>query len=289
MITVRLKNTWQVPSRWSDFLPEHRSQFIGLCDAMEKFETGLLSFDQFKVMITMSLLEVDLEKVRVTEKQQDGLYENIFRISELLDFPYVLQDNDDGTRTAYIRISLFRNLMSSEQGYRLDVSDTGLVDCNLKAEQYVDALALTELYSSTRSDEALQRLCEVLDGSAKGLSRREMVAIYYNFRGILDWIRSLPQYSMLFHRDSPRKSAESPLGLSSSIFALSKSGYGTLREIQDLDIFTYLGALVQMSIESIRELAAAGLKPVQISDKLNIPVSEVLPHVTETEDNEHTS
>ena len=287
MITVRLKHKYEIPSRWSDFTLEHRRQFIGLCRIIENFEKGILTFEQFKIMIVFALLDIDPEKIHTSEKTQDNLYENVFRISELLDFPYLLKDNEDGTRTAYLRISLFRNLLPQENGFKLDVSPVGLVDCSLKAEQYVDALALTDLYSKSRTEESLIKLCETLNGDCKNLSRDEMVAIYYNFRGILDWIQSLPQYSILFSRDSRRKGSGSPLGLSSSIFSLSKSGYGTLKEIQGLDVFTYLGALVQMSIESIRQLAAAGLKPVQIADKLNIPVAEVLPHVTEQDDYEH--
>lgn len=288
MITVKLKNTYQIPSRWSDFQTEHYWKFVGLCDVIEKFETGLLTFDQFRLMTAFALMEIDPEKIRISPKLKDGLSENMFRITELLDFPYVLQDNEDGSRTAYIRISLFRNLIQTAHGYKLDVSPAGLVECTLTAEQYVDALTLTELYSQTRSEEALQKLCETLHGPACDLTRKEMVAAYYNFRGVIDWIHQLPQYSILFNRYSAKKSPESPLGLSSSIFALSKSGYGTLKEIKDLDVFTYLGALVQMSVESIRQLAAAGLKPVQIAEKLNLPVSEVLPHVTDNEDYEHT-
>ena len=288
MITVRLKHTYQVPSRWSDLLPEHRSRFVNLCCNLEEFETGILSFEQFKVMSTFSLMDIDPEKIRVSEKSSESLYENIFRISELLDFPYSLHDNEDGTRTVSIRISMFRNLLQTEGGYRFEVSPAGLVDCTLKAEQYVDALSLMDLYSKTRSEEALVKLCETLNGSSEGLSRREMVAMYYNFRGILDWIQRLPQYSILFSRASDKKSPASPLGLSSSIFALSKSGYGTLKEIKDLDVFTYLGALVQMSVESIRQLAAAKLSTGQIAEKLNIPVAEILLHITENDDYEHT-
>lgn len=288
MITVKLKNSYQIPSRWSDFQLSHYRIFVGLCNVIEKFEIGLLTFDQFRLMIVFALMDIDPEKVRISPKRKDGLSENLFRLTELLDFPYVLKDNEDGSRTAYIHISLFRNLIQTEHGYKLDVSPAGLVECTLTAEQYVDALTLTELYSQTRSDEALTKLCETLHGPAGTLTREEMVAAYYNFRGIIDWIQRLPQYSILFRRHYDKKSPESPLGLSSSIFALSKSGYGTLKEIKDLDVFTYLGALVQMSVESIRQLAAAGLKPGQIAEKLNIPVSEVIPHVTDNDDYEHT-
>lgn len=287
MITVRLKHEYKIPSDWPELTVEHQSQFVRLCTVLDNFEKGLLPFEQFKVSISLAMLDINPDKMRIPRKA-DTLYENIFRISKFLDFPFVLQPNEDGSSTAYIRISLFRNLLPKEYGYRLDVSPAGLVDCTLKAEQYVDALTLTDLYTRNRSEDVLMRLCETLYGRSEGFTKDEMIAVYYNFRGFLDWLHKLPQYSILFSRASRRAGGESPLGLSSSIFSLSKSGYGTLKEIQGLDVFTYLGALAQMSIDSIRQLAAAGLKPVQIADKLNLPVSEVLPHVTDNDDYEHS-
>lgn len=288
MITVRLKkHKYKIPMDWPEFTVENQSQFVRLCTVLDNFEKGLLPFEQFKVSITLAMLDINPDKMRIPRKA-DTLYENIFRISKFLDFPFVLQPNEDGSSTAYIRISMFRNLLPKEYGYRLDVSPAGLVDCTLKAEQYVDALTLTDLYTRDRSEDVLMRLCETLYGRSEGFTKDEMIAVYYNFRGFLDWLHKLPQYSILFSRASRRAEGESPLGLSSSIFSLSKSGYGTLKEIQDLDVFTYLGALAQMSIDSIRQLAAAGLKPVQIADKLNLPVSEVLPHVTDNDDYEHS-
>ena len=287
MITVRLKHEYKIPSDWPELTVEHQSQFVRLCTVLDNFEKGLLPFEQFKVSITLAMLDINPDKMRIPRKA-DTLYENIFRISKFLDFPFVLQPNEDGSSTAYILISLFRNLLPREYGYRLDASPAGLVDCTLKAEQYVDALTLTDLYTRDRSEDVLVRLCETLYGRSEGFTKDEMIAVYYNFRGFLDWLHKLPQYSILFSRASRRAGGESPLGLSSSIFSLSKSGYGTLKEIQGLDVFTYLGALAQMSIDSIRQLAAAGLKPVQIADKLNLPVSEVLPHVTDNDDYEHS-
>ena len=92
-----------------------------------------------------------------------------------------------------------------------------------------------------------------------------------------------PKFSLIAYSSGCQK-----IPTMSFAFALSKSGYGTLKEIKDLDVFTYLGALVQMSIESIRQLAAAKLSTGQIAEKLNIPVSEILPHITENDDYEHT-
>lgn len=283
MITVKLKNKFQVPSRWDDFTVEYSQQFITLCCAMDDFERGIYTFDQFKLMTAFSLLSLDIEKIR---KPDDIFYENAYRISNLLEFPYEITDEPDGSRTASIHISLFRNLLpqlGGRKGYTLNVSSAGLVDCDLTAEQYVDALALTDLYTRTRNAEALRTLTKTLYGDFEGITEAEMTAVYYNFRGVLEWIRNLPQYGIIFRHNS-RKGESSPLGLSSSIFTLSKSGYGTLKEIKTLDVFSYLGVLVQMSIDSIHQMAQYKMSRSEISEKTNIPLEYVIQYTTDSPD-----
>ena len=284
MITIKLKNTYQAPSRWDDFTPEHATIFTALCCALDDYERGVFTFDQLQVAIVLALIGINEQK---KGKPTEEFFENIFRFSELLTFPYRLTDNEDGSKTASITVSLFRNILpelgpEKHQGYRLDVSTAGVTDCNLTAEQYVDAVALADLYTKTRKVSALEQLTTVLYGSAKGVSPLEMTAVYYNFRGFLTWLKTLPQYDLIF-QSAGKQSAPTPLGLASSIFTLSKSGYGTLKEIKGLDVFTYLGVLVQMSIDSIHQLASAGMKPGEIAEKLHLPLELVLQHTTETD------
>lgn len=282
MITVRLKHTYQVPSRWEDFTPDHDKQFVGLCSAMDDFERGVFSFKQFQICAVFALMSVDLDKVH---HPGDVANENIYRLTELLTFPYRIHEQEDGSRAASAHICVHRNLLpelGGHKGYRLDVSPAGVVECDLTAEKYTDALTLTDLYTKTRHQSTLEELVKVLYGGIDGIDLYEMTAVYYNFRGFLEWLQSLPQYALIFRTTGRKKGGESPLGLASSIFTISKQGYGTLAEIRALDCFQYLGVLVQMSIDSIHQLAAAGLKAGEISDKTNIPIDLILPYLTET-------
>ena len=52
--------------------------------------------------------------------------------------------------------------------------------------------------------------------------------------GMVDWLQSLPPYAIIFQHTGRKKGGESPLGLASSIFTVSKQGYGTLKEIKEL-------------------------------------------------------
>lgn len=282
MITVKLKHTYQVPSRWDDFTPEHSRQFVSLCCAMDDFERGILDFRQFQVCAAAALLCVDIEKIH---RPGEVLYENIYNLTELLTFPYRIHEQEDGSRAASAHICVCRNLLpelGGHKGYTLDITPAGVVECNLTAEKYVDALTLTDLYTKTRNDSVLAELVKMLYGSAEGVDCYEMTAVYYNFRGFLEWLQSLPQYALIFRTTGRRKGGDSPLGLASSIFTVSKQGYGTLAEIRGLDCFQYLGVLVQMSIDSIHQLAAAGLKAGEISEKTHIPTDLILPFLTDT-------
>lgn len=287
MIRLSLKNTTRIPSRWSDFTTEHRAIFIELCSVMDSFERDLISFQSFKFLTVAALLGINPDKMRISSDQErERFLENVYRLSEVLTFPYQLRENPDGSLSCSLTVNMCRNLLpkvtwgnSSVAGYRMDVNPSGIVDCTLTAEQYADALTLTDLYSRTRSEDALKSLVRTLYPEAEPdfVPEAERVAVYYNFRGILEWIRALPQYQILFLSAGHRSGTSSPLGVGGAFFSLSKAGYGTLKEIQGLDAFTYLGALVQMSADSIRQLASAGLKPSEISAKMDIPVELVIP------------
>lgn len=282
MITIKLKHTYQVPSRWDDFTPELRKQFVALCCAMDDFERGILDFQQFQICTAFALMCVDVNKIHHPD---EVVYENVYRLTELLTFPYRIHEQEDGSRAASAHICVCRNLLpelGGHKGYTLDITPAGVVECDLTAEKYVDALTLTDLYTKTRHNSTLEELTKTLYGTAEGINNYEMTAVYYNFRGFLEWLQSLPQYALIFQTTGRKKGAESPLGLASSIFTVSKQGYGTLQEIKGLDCFSYLGVLVQMSIDSIHQLASVGLKAGEISEKTHIPIDLVLLHLNDT-------
>lgn len=290
MITIRFsRHSYRVPDRWDDFSQENAEKFVRLCHAFDLFETGAVDFRTLEAGVAASLLGMDATMI---PKQNGILVENIFRLTEKLHFPYRFHDNEDGSRTVSVNVILRVNLLPElhrVKGYRFRITNEGMVDCDLTAEQYVDALSLMELYTSSRKAEVLDRLFALLYKSVSKYSSRGVckipyaykLAVYYNFRGILEWLKMLPDFRMIFATSGKKTNASSPLGLSGSIFTLSKSGYGTLQEIRSLDLMSYLGALVQLNIDGIYSLQTAGLKPGEIAEKMNLPMECVLPYITE--------
>lgn len=293
MITYRLdRHKYSIPDRWDDFTPGNARKFIALCRVFDLFESEKINFKTLETAVAAALLGMD---VMMIPRQNDILAENIFRLAEKLHFPYKFQDNDNGSRTVSVNVVLRTNLLPKIRrfrGYKFNISRDGLVNCDLTAEQYVDALSLMELYGRTRKAEVLDELFRVLyGGTDKGsfwgsselrkIPSAYKIAVYYNFRGILEWLRMLPDFRMIFSTGEKKASGAGPLGLSASIFTLSKSGYGTLQEIRSLDLMTYLGALVQLNIDGIYSLRSAGLKPGEIAEKMNLPLEYVLPYITD--------
>ena len=280
MITLKLRKTRQVPNRWHEL---DEAQFVRLSGAIADFEAGVTTFEQFKVMTVAAILDLKVNRLKMT----DTLFENLFRISEQLDFPYRILEKEDRKEVEF-RICVNRQMMpkvKQNKGYVFTV-DSGMIETSIVSEQYVDALSVMKLYSSDHSEQTLDMLVKVLycplpyskENMQKvklhQFSREQKLAAYYNFRGLLEWIRRIDKYDIIFNSAEDRP-GRSPLGMEGSLYSLSKAGYGVFRDICKLDLFTYLDLLLSMTIESIHSLKGCGLKPTEIAEKLNLTVGQI--------------
>lgn len=285
MITLRLEKEYKIPTGWDELTPFYKDQFIRLCSALSDFEQGRDSFEQLGCRTAFALLDMDIAKVKDITPEFE---ENIFRLTEIITFPWRLVEQD-GATVCQIDIVLKTNLLPklhNHVGYTFLLSPGGMVDCDITAEQYIDAVQLMQVYSRTFSRESLDKLSDVLygQGAAVDFTQKEKIAVYYNFRGILEWVKSLPAYALIFRGYARTGGAPaSPLGLSGSVFQMARAGYGSLEDIRNLDLFSYLGLLVQMSVDSIQALKATKVKPVDAADKLGLPVDLVTPYYEEAQ------
>ena len=280
MITLKLRKSRQVPNRWHEL---DEAQFVRLSGAIADFEAGVTTFEQFKVMTVAAILDLKVNRLKMT----DTLFENLFRISEQLDFPYRILEKEDRKEVEF-RICVNRQMVpkvKQNKGYVFTV-DSGMIETSIVSEQYVDALSVMKLYSSDHSEQTLDMLVKVLycplpyskENMQKvkrhQFTREQKLAAYYNFRGLLEWIRRIDKYDIIFNSAEDRP-GRSPLGMEGSLYSLSKAGYGVFRDICKLDLFTYLDLLLSMTIESIHSLKGCGLKPTEIAEKLNLTIGQI--------------
>ena len=281
-------HTYTIPARWSEVTD--RSQFIAICQALYDYETGVTSFAELRVALAVAALGLNLRRVQ----EGDNLYENIFRIGELITFPYTVEELPDGSSVATITIRLQNNLLGPVcgiKGYSYRTDSAGIVDTDLTAGQYIEGLSLLNHFAacvrahSEAAPEVLYSLVNTLyplpsphyQKLLTSFTREEKVAILYNFRGITEAIAQDPDYDLIFHQ-AARRSDPSPVGLQGSLFSLSKAGLGDIEAVRSLDIHTYLSALVQQTIDSIHTLAGSGMKPGKIAQKLNLTVEQIAPY-----------
>jgi hypothetical protein len=280
MITLKLKKTRHVPNRWNELSED---QFVRLAGAIADFENGTTNFEQFKVMSVAAILDLKINRLKMT----DTLYENLFRISEQLSFPYTLHEKEDHKEVEF-KICINRQMqpkVKQNKGYVFTV-DSGMIETTIVSEQYVDAISVMKLYSSDHSKQGLDMLVKVLycplpyskENMQKvklhQFSRAQKLAVYYNFRGLLEWIKRIDKYDIIFN-SAEDKPGKSPIGMEGSLYSLSKAGYGVFRDICKIDLFTYLDLLLSQTIESIHTLKGCGLKPTEIAEKLNLTVGQI--------------
>lgn len=280
MITLKLKKSRQVPNRWHEL---NEDQFARLAGVIADFEAGTTNFEQFKFMTVAAILDLKVDRLKMT----DTLFENLFRISEQLDFPYTIHEKEDHKEVEF-KICINRQMqpkVKQNKGYVFTVN-SGMIETSIVSEQYVDAISVMKLYASDHSEQALDMLVKILycplpyskENMRKvklhQFTRNQKLAAYYNFRGLLEWIKRIDKYDIIFN-SAEDKPGKSPIGMEGSLYSLSKAGYGVFRDICKIDLFTYLDLLLSQTIESIHTLKGCGLKPTEIAEKLNLTVGQI--------------
>lgn len=284
MLTVIFKKKrYAVPSEWRELTPENSRQFVRLCGEMARFEAGVSDIARFRLGLVLALMDIDVRKIRSESAEMN---ETFFRMGEMLTFPYVV-DERDGRYVAAIDIRLSCNLLPKIRGvagYEFCILPDGQVRCSLTADNYIDALGLMQAFQEGHDLRTLRSLAELLyPGIRKHKpSEEELYAIWYNLRGILDWIRALPTYSLIFASAGSASPSGNPVGLSASIFQLAKAGYGDIDTIRRLNLFNYLDLLVQQTVESIRSFSALKMGATEIADRMHLPVALILPVVQDS-------
>ena len=286
MITLKLKKTRQIPNRWHEL---DEDQFVRVCGVIGDFESGEVTFEQFKVLLVAAILDLRVPRLKMT----NTLFENLFRISEQLTFPYTVHERE-GRSEVEFNICINRQMQPTVKhntGYVFTVG-SGIIETSIIAEQYVDAISVMKLYASSRDLHALDMLVKILycplpyckenmqKVSAADFSYSRKLAVYYNFRGLLEWIRKIDKYDLIFN-SAQSKPSQSPIGMEGSLYSLSKAGYGVYKDICGMDLFTYLDLLLSQTIESIQTLKGCGLKPIEIAEKLNLTVGQIA-HIIES-------
>ncbi|MDD7461563.1 MAG: hypothetical protein PUK67_03685 [Prevotellaceae bacterium] len=166
------------------------------------------------------------------------------------------------------------------QGYSIDTG-YGVLTCSLTALQYIEARELIE-----RGDESLPLMAAILYYPGKEYNSEHahalapkfaelpphvLTAVSFNFQAFNNYLFTCTSFSLL-SKFQPRKASIITTDAADALYDLSKEGLGDSRQIEQMNILTYLKVLRKRTIDAVKELKGIGWDKVKISNEVGLPI-----------------
>lgn len=166
------------------------------------------------------------------------------------------------------------------QAYRI-ATDFGMLTCSLTALQYIEARELI-----SRGEEALPLMAAILyypdgeysSGRAHELSKEFaslpphiLAAVSFNFQAFNNYLFNKTHFSLL-SKFKPGKQSPIALDASDALYGLSKDGLGDTRQIERMNMLTYLKVLRKKTVDAVKDLHGIGWDKVKISSEVGLPI-----------------
>ena len=160
--------------------------------------------------------------------------------------------------------------------------DYGSLTCSLTALQYIEARSLIE-----QGEKSLPLIAAILYYPEKEYSSEHahalakefevlpletLTAISFNFQAFNSYLFSKTAFSLL---TKFKLKPEHPIttDASDALYDLSKDGLGDSRQIEQMNLLTYLKVLRKKTIDAVRDMKGFGWDKVKISNEVGLPVS----------------
>lgn len=159
-----------------------------------------------------------------------------------------------------------------------------MLTCSLTALQYVEAQELIE-----QGDESLPLLAAILyypekeyhselaHEKAKEFAKLPLdllTAISFNFQAFNNYLFSKTSFSLL---SKFVKKTKHPIttDASDALYDLSKEGLGDARQIEQMNVLTYLKVLRKKTIDAVHDMKGFGWDKLKISEEVGLPISVI--------------
>lgn len=168
-------------------------------------------------------------------------------------------------------------------GYRIETS-FGTLTCSLTALQYVEAQGLIE-----RGEESLPLLAAILyypekeynSERAHGLANdfakfplETLTAISFNFQAFNNYLFSKTSFSLL-SKFAHKPKQPITTDASDALYDLSKEGLGNAKQIEQMNVLTYLKVLRKKTIDAVKDMKGFGWDKLKISEEVGLPISVI--------------
>lgn len=322
------KRTYQLPNSWDDLTPE---QFIYLSSLIAAFNAKAIDLVGVRALLACHLLGLSDRFVH-HHSRNERFNENIYRIGNELRFffkyeyqntksfnriPKAVRDIlvrthpdelGDSTHVRWARkatkrlvhdfvfakqqIPVIRKRRTKLTGYEFAL-DGNLLNTNLTARQFADALALYNEYikGTGSSEKLLNKLVAVLycnpyspaeaakiESTVAALPSATRQAVAFNFMAVQTFLFTRTKYAVLFNvkraeGNAPKK--KDTLGFGGSIITMTRKGYGSLKEMDNTNLLDFFEAMYSDLCSTIEQLKEAGMDLPDIASKTGLTVKTI--------------
>ena len=106
------------------------------------------------------------------------------------------------------------------------------------------------------------------------LSPEVLTAVSFNFQAFNNYLFSRTSFSLL-SKFTPKPGHPITTDASDALYDLSKEGLGDTRQIEQMNVLTYLKILRKNTISAVRDMKGFGWDKLKISNEVGLPVSVI--------------
>ena len=200
------------------------------------------------------------------------------RVLRRLDYQYVIALCFCAQLIPSVRIGA-----RTYSGYRIETG-FGMLTCSLTALQYIEAQELIE-----RGEESLPLLAAILYYPEKEyhserahelakvfaqLPIETLTAISFNFQAFNNYLFSKTSFSLL-SKFAHKPKQPITTDASDALYDLSKEGLGNAKQIEQMNVLTYLKVLRKKTIDAVKDMKGFGWDKLKISEEVGLPISVI--------------
>lgn len=206
------------------------------------------------------------------------LHHPIARVLRRLDYNYVVDLCFCAQMIPAVRVK-----ERCYKGYSVGTG-YGVLTCSLTALQYIEARDLIEhgadslplmaaiLYYPERQYNSEK--AHALAHDFADLPPELLTAISFNFQAFNNYLFSRTSFSIL-SKFKPKPDRPITTTASDALYDLSKEGLGDARQIEQMNVLTYLKVLRKQTIAAVRDMKGFGWDKLKISEEVGLPISVI--------------
>lgn len=273
-----------LPNSWDTIADK---DFPVIVDALAQLYAGIITPNEVLCRYVCSALSLSLPRIVSSNHAAD-----LLAIAQRVTFLFtpsapVLEASASSLQPNLNFARQFLPRIATHNAYTISTSCQRLT-CSLTALQYIEAidalhggtdqlpLLASILYSPRPYDTA-----KALDlvGEFRCQSAVTLLSVRMVFEALVNFIYTRTPFSLLAQFKSKK---ESPIAttMADSLFDLATEGYGTVDQVEQMNVITFLSIMRKKTIDTVRSMRSMELTTPDIASRTGLPISVINDIVT---------